>query len=150
MSSSSGCGSYGLWSPCHSLDLDPQIVLHNFLGLPFLNKGEVNSGRCWLYLWCGFSNRETLPWSSGWAGCGRRTDLFSWGLLRHHLVLNWWKKWGMWPELENGLWAECKGDEGCEYCSKQLGFHGIGHRIVMASISSKLSRNCGLQRCSKH
>lgn len=65
VSSSPGCGLSGLWYPCHSLNFNPQIILHHFLGLLFLRRGEANSGRCWLCLWYGFSDRETLPWSSG-------------------------------------------------------------------------------------
>ena len=40
-------------------------------------------------------------------------------------------------------------DKGCKHSSKWFDFDGIGHGIVTATISSKLSRNSGLERCLK-
>ena len=52
----------------------------------------------------------------------------------------------MWSELENGFWARCEGDKGRKHPFEWFGFGGVGHWVVMATISGELLRNCGLER----
>lgn len=148
MSSSPGCGLYGLWYPCHSLNLHPQIVLP-LPGASFLKERRSKFWKVfavslvWLW-WQG--NSAMIQWvsrlsqenSSLHLGVTQTTMCAP--LTEETVDVAWTGKWALgrgqgWWRMETApsslVWMDRTQD-------------------LMASISRKLSRSCGPERCLKH